>query len=222
MSTVQNLYHQLWNTYGPQGWWPIFYSEDVAGFHKTKYYTPSSLQGKFEVCLGAILTQNTSWTNAQQALSYLSSAGLLSSEKLLAYPTEELASIIRCSGYYRQKAKKISVFATWWQSRIDKDMPPLRSELLDLWGIGMETADSILCYAYHEPVFVSDAYTKRLFLETGLLSDPQASYIKVQELGQQIQPLKGQDITIAYQEFHALIVQHMKVINKRKQVKTLQ
>lgn len=212
--SVQDLYRRLWDTYGPQGWWPVYFFEGSPGYHINKYPFPLSAAGRFEVCLGALLTQNTTWINAKHALVHLFEEGLLSAEKLCNISHEDLATIIYCCGYYRQKAKKVQMFSQWWQ-KSDTEQVPSRAQLLALWGIGQETADSILSYAYHQSIFVADTYAKRLFFQEGLLPHAKASYQQVQTIGSQIQPLAGQDQILAYQEFHALIAEHMKTIGKK-------
>jgi endonuclease III related protein len=148
--TVRAIYRKLSRAWGPQHWWPA--------------ETP------FEVIVGAILTQNTSWTNVERALANLRAAGALSVEGIRKLPVEQLEPLVRPSGYFRQKAQRLKEFmdfldATYGGSLEVMFATPtleLRERLLAQKGIGPETADSILLYAGHHPVFVVDAYTRRV------------------------------------------------------------
>lgn len=147
---VRAIYRKLTRTWGPQHWWPA--------------ETP------FEVIVGAILTQNTSWTNVERAMASLRSAGALTLERIHKLPIEELEVLVRSSGYFRQKAKRLKSFAAFVHEKYDGSLdrmfqtptPRLRDELLSLNGIGPETADSILLYAGNHETFVVDAYTRRV------------------------------------------------------------
>ncbi|MGL4524525.1 MAG: endonuclease III domain-containing protein [Spirochaetia bacterium] len=212
IKNVQELYISLWNLYGSQGWWPLSFTENQIGYHHGSYFQPSTIQGQFEVCIGTILTQNTRWENAHKALANLYHADLLQANILQKTSDEILSDLIRPSGYFRQKIKKIKIFVDWWiefHQKSNKETPS-RQELLGLWGIGEETADSILCYAYHQCVFVADAYTKKLFFLHGLIKSMQVTYREIQVVGERIQPIKTQEQSSAYKEFHALIVHHSK------------
>jgi len=148
--TVRAIYRTLASAWGPQHWWPA--------------ETP------FEVIVGAILTQNTSWTNVEKAIANLRTADALGVEKVRALPLLELERLIRPSGYFRQKAARLKQFVAYVDERyagsvasmLTTPLLPLRTELLALKGIGPETADSILLYAGHHPIFVVDAYTRRV------------------------------------------------------------
>lgn len=174
---------------GPMNWWPAD--------------TP------FEVCLGAILTQNTSWKNVAKAISRLKALGLLGVESIARLSVEELAPIIRSSGYYNQKAKKIKSFVDYFISRYSGkpelmaqiDMEILRDELLVINGIGPETVDSILLYALNKPSFVVDAYTRRILYRQDLVKDD-ISYQKLRAFCMKNLPRD----TGLYNEFHAQLV----------------
>ncbi|HZM10503.1 MAG TPA: hypothetical protein VFC15_09865 [Candidatus Limnocylindrales bacterium] len=148
--TVRAIYRKLSRAWGPQHWWPA--------------ETP------FEVITGAILTQNTSWTNVERALSKLREAGMLSVEGLSQLPLDGLEQLVRSSGYFRQKALRLKSFIAFLDenhggsldSLLATPTEQLREELLAQKGIGPETADSILLYAGHHPIFVVDAYTRRV------------------------------------------------------------
>ncbi len=152
---LPTLYDRLFQTLGPQTWWPAD--------------TP------FEVVVGAILTQNTAWRNVRISISLLRENGLLSQGALRAIPEGELALLIRSSGYFNQKARRLKAFLghldRHWQGDLNRflsqDMDRLRIELLGMHGIGPETADSIILYAAEKPSFVVDAYTLRIFSRHG-------------------------------------------------------
>ena len=155
---LQEVFDKLLNTYGPQHWWPG--------------------ESRFEIVVGAILTQNTSWKNVEQAINNLRDADLLSPEKLFALGHEELAELIRPAGYFRLKSGRLRNFLTYLlethQGDLDAmfacELSALRVELLAVNGIGPETADSILLYAGGLPTFVVDTYTARILKRHGMLS----------------------------------------------------
>jgi len=193
-----DIYHRLLEIYGPQGWWPA--------------------DSPFEVVLGAILTQNTAWRNAESALASLKDVVPLDPESILNLDEETLLNSIRPSGYYRQKAHKLRIICRYLADNYDGDLAnmetkgtaELRGELLDLHGIGPETADSILLYALNRPVFVVDAYTIRLFERLGHLSID-SSYNQVQEMFMKsLEPDPA-----VYNEYHALIVIHGKELCRK-------
>lgn len=150
------LYQKLLAFYGPQGWWP---SDD-----------------SFEVCLGAILTQNTSWKNVEKALANLKRAEVCSINHILALTDSDLGRLIYPSRYFNSKSKTLKEFARCvlekFKGELDQflELPveDLRHELLGIWGIGNETADDIILYAAKKPTFVIDAYTRRVGLRLGL------------------------------------------------------
>lgn len=202
------LYKLLWDNFGPRGWWPLLIKEDgftQQGYHPGIYDRPKSADEIWEVCCGAVLAQNTSWNNVFKALGHLKEAGVMGHQSIIKIEQEKLAELIRSSGYYNQKAKKLKILACFMEveNYLDLENPPTREKLLSLWGIGPETADSILLYAYHQPFFVIDAYTRRVvrrFLNQKELSD--SAYNKLADVFARAKP---KDI-IYYQEFHALIV----------------
>jgi len=156
---VRRIYRKLAQAWGPQHWWPA--------------ETP------FEVIVGAILTQNTSWTNVERAMAQLRGAGVLSVEGIRNVPLAELESLIKSSGYFRQKAQRLKDFAGFVDVQFGGALEQmfalptdvLRAELLKQKGIGMETADSILLYAGLHPLFVVDAYTRRIFERHGIVTE---------------------------------------------------
>lgn len=210
MNQIQRVYRALLAFHGPQGWWPIINPRTfLSEYH---VHAPRGKDDFFEISIGAILTQNIAWKNVDSALGALKRKGLLDPESLRKIRTEHLAMLIRPTGYYNQKAKKIKHFLTWYGSRgwnyphIKKlDAMLLRDELLAVHGIGPETADSILLYALDRPVFVVDAYTRRVFTRIGAISGDE-SYTGIQELFHK--SIKRS--TRVYNEYHALIVAHGK------------
>ena len=192
-SLIPRIYALLLDAYGPQGWWP------VGGRYFPKRHDP------FEVTVGAILTQNTSWKNASMAVEELRSREMLSVNAILNTAIEKLAGAIRCSGYYNQKAdrlKRVCQFLHSADGRI-----PSREELLAIKGIGPETADSILLYAYHIPLFVIDAYTRRVFSRIGMICG-HTPYDELQGLFMKHLPVDEK----LFNEYHALIVYHAKAV----------
>ncbi len=198
-NAIYSIYTLLLKEFGPQGWWP------VAGT-----YFPSKENG-FEIILGAVLTQNTSWHNAATALENLRSRGLLDPQKIIGLSNHELALCIKSSGYYNQKANRLKKVCEFYLSCTRSDIVPSREELLSIKGIGPETADSILLYAYHVPVFVVDAYTRRTFLRIGQINEKN-TYSEIQDVFIRNLPRNEK----LYNEYHALIVKHGKDICRNK------
>ena len=195
------VYNKLYNYYGAQGWWPI--NKNYSGKLRLNYGE------KFEICLGAILTQNTSWTNVEKTLSNLRKNNILNINKLRLIDINKLAELIKSSGYNNQKSKKIKQFIKF----LDSDKEINRENLLDVWGIGKETADSILLYAYNKPYFVIDTYTRRIFSRLGFC-DEKIDYDKLQDLFH-----SGLDKNfILFNEYHALVVEHAKVFCRKTPV----
>ncbi|MFH1848139.1 MAG: endonuclease III domain-containing protein [Candidatus Omnitrophota bacterium] len=187
--TLIKIYKKLYGAFGPQRWWP----GDTA----------------FEVMIGAVLTQNTAWSNVEKAIRNLRSAGLLNQKKFAAVPVKRLALLIRPSGYYNMKAMRLKNAMTYIDRNFGGSLKKLfaletaelRKTLLGINGIGQETADSIILYAAEKPVFVVDAYTKRIFSRHRIIPGD-ASYEAVQKLFMSNLPKK----TRLYNEYHALIV----------------
>jgi endonuclease-3 related protein len=187
------IFHKLHHQYGPLYWWPA--------------ETP------FEVCIGAILTQNTNWANVEKAIANLKRSSLLTPQAIMELPIAHLAQEIRPSGYYNVKSRRVKEFVTHlcshYQGVLDlmfrTPADDLRIELLAIKGIGRETCDSILLYAGNIPSFVVDAYTIRLFTRLGMLSGS-PGYEQTRSFFMSNLPTD----TGLYNEFHALIVQHCK------------
>jgi len=186
---LADYFHKLFDAHGPQHWWPG--------------------RSRFEVIVGAILTQSTSWTNVEAAIRNLRAARLLAPLAIRNISPAKLAKRIRPSGYFRQKAKKLKAFTHFLFSvyggsltrMFQTPTETLRGQLLSVHGIGPETADSILLYAGEHSVFVIDAYTRRI-VERHSLATPKHSYEDLRSLFESNLPRDAQ----LFNEFHALIV----------------
>lgn len=185
------IYERLSKHFGPQHWWP---GEDP-----------------FEIMVGAVLTQNTAWTNVEKAITNLKREGLLSIEALTALPDQLLAEKIIPCGYYNLKAHRLKNLLSLIQQEYDgivadffaNGLHELREILLGVKGIGPETADSILLYAAEKPIFVVDAYTHRILSRHNLIFEDEADYHQIQELFMDVLP----EETALFNEYHALLVQ---------------
>jgi len=210
-NTLLEIFRRLGKAYGYQGWWPLQTRAGSKGYNGEGYRLSPEVGGELsdeellEVGVGAVLTQNTTWKNARTALIALRTRGLLNLDSLLRIETGELAEVIRSCGYYNQKAQKLVELARMLgrlpqagDHRVD-----MRAELLRLWGIGPETADSILLYGFGEPHFVVDAYGKRIFTRAGLVVEG-ASYREVQDFCHHMLPSDAE----LFGEYHALLVRH--------------
>jgi endonuclease-3 related protein len=212
------IYSFLLKEYGQQGWWPLLGQKgckptktgSVIGYHPGDYNLPKTRNQIFEVCLGAILTQNTGWPQVEMALKNLHEKNCLDPERILEMDGEALKEAIRPAGYFNQKAKKAKIFTNYFLN-LGQNRIPTREELLSLWGIGPETADSMLLYAFKVPTFVIDAYTRRIFTRLGMIHE-KSSYDDIKALFEQSLP---EDLVI-YQEYHALIVEHAKRFYQKK------
>lgn len=193
---IMRIYRALARHYGPRHWWPA--------------------QTRFEVIVGAFLTQNTSWNNVELALKNLRCAGVLNISGIRAIALPHLERLVRPSGYYRQKAARLKMFVTFLDecyrgslSRMfAQPVDALRADLLAQKGIGPETADAILLYAGKLPVFVVDAYTRRIFERHGIAG----KRVKYEQVRNQVEArfaseFPAPELADHYNEFHALIVQ---------------
>jgi len=187
------LFDRLLRTWGPQDWWPGD--------------TP------FEIMVGAVLTQNTAWSNVEKAIANLVEHGWLDADRIAGLRLADLANCLRPSGYFNVKAQRLQNFCRWYRQaggyRALARQPTgaLREALLAVNGIGPETADDILLYAFDRPVFVVDAYTRRLFSRFGLCTGEE-SY---EALRAAVEAALGADAA-AFNELHALIVRHAKEV----------
>lgn len=208
MSSPRKIYSILLKKLGPQGWWPITPRDRLVPVYHRGRYSPKTSREKLEICLGAILTQNTAWANVEKALINLNKERVLSVKKLLAINSVKLQKLIKPSGYFVQKAKKIKFFCRFlkknYSGSISKFLRQptaiLRKNLLSLWGIGFETADSILLYGASRPVFVIDSYTMRLSQRMGWFEG--LCYRGAQKFFMLSLPRSFE----IYNEFHALFV----------------
>ena len=188
-ATLTEMYRAMHERFGHQAWWP----GDTA----------------LEVCIGAILTQNTNWRNVEKALGNLRAAGLLDVQRLHALPTEQLAQLIRPAGYYNIKAKRLRNFITHVHASyggdieafLDRSVATLREDLLSISGIGRETADSIILYGARKLSFVVDTYTYRILLRHRLIA-PEDDYETIKEL---FESCLQQDVEL-WNDYHAQLV----------------
>jgi endonuclease-3 related protein len=196
---VNDIYGRLSQAYGPQHWWPA--------------------ESPFEVMVGAVLTQSAAWTNVEKAIRNLKTAQVLSPEAIRNMSFSELSEYVKPSGYYNVKARKLKALVYWFGENYADDIgrmaeietQKMREELLAVYGIGPETADSILLYALGKAVFVIDAYTKRVFSRIGLINE-EDSYNDCQRLF--TANLKAD--TALFNEYHALIVKLAKEACSKK------
>lgn len=206
---IPNLYEPLELALGFQGWWPLTGRAGRTGYDEGGYRrsreTAHALSDddRFEIGVGAVLTQNTSWDNANRALKSLHESGRLTAAAVLRCSQSELAGLIRSCGYHNQKAKKLQLLSREWEEicSVRADPPSMRERLLRVWGIGPETADSILLYAFDHPYFVVDAYARRIFTRVGV-EEGAGSYETLQKL---VHDELGRDKEILG-ELHALLV----------------
>lgn len=208
MNKIEKIYSVLLDAYGPQGWWPL----TPAGKTRTRRHSGKPRTGahRFEIMIGAVLTQNTAWTNVEKALEQLHKSELVRHDALLKVRKDRIGKLIRSAGYYNQKADRLVLISRFVKqhgikSLLAKDAGELRDMLLAVKGIGPETADSIVLYAFEKPSFVIDAYTKRIFSRVGLCS-ADVSYDELQEM---FVKTLASDVDV-FQEYHALIVEHAK------------
>jgi endonuclease-3 related protein len=195
MKSIYDIYCMLFQAYGMQNWWPA--------------------ESEFEMMAGAILTQNTSWSNVERALGNFGVN--LTPEFIQGSSVEELGAIVRPSGFFNQKAVRLKGIAKWFEKydfsvEAVKASPPekIRNELLGLDGIGFETADSIMLYAFEKPYLVIDAYTVRVFTRLGFKLP--GGYDETRQYFENKLPYKN----ALFNEFHALIVRHAKLYCKKQ------
>lgn len=184
-----NIFEILYRHFGPQYWWPA--------------------DSPFEMIVGAILTQCTTWSNVEKAIDRLKSSGMLSLESLHHADIKDIEELIKPSGYFHQKARKLKSFVSYlmdeWNGELEtflsQPIDSLRRKLLGIYGIGPETADSIILYGAHKPVFVVDQYTYRIVYRHGWFREP-FRYDKLQSFFMEVlEP----NVTM-FQEYHALVV----------------
>lgn len=190
MPTLTDYYKKLSTYFGPQHWWPA--------------------DSKIEVMVGAVLAQNTAWRNVEKAIANLKTFRLLDARKLHELDVDTLAMAVKPAGTYNQKALRLKALIAWFVERYDADFDRVRAadperirqELLDIRGIGRETADAILLYVFEFPMFVIDTYTYRMLHRHGLVGE-ETTYEEMQELFHRQLPRD----TKLFNEYHALIVE---------------
>lgn len=189
---LRRIHDRLFDRYGDLGWWPG--------------------DSPFEIMVGAVLTQNTAWSNVEKALDRLKAAGALSCKAILALPENRLAELIRPSGYFNIKADRLRQLCRFLEraggetALATLDTKALRHAVLAVKGVGPETCDDILLYAFDRPVFVIDAYTRRLLKRYGLAAGDESYEV----LRAGFEQALGPDVPL-YQHFHGLIVEHAKL-----------
>lgn len=197
LASLRQIYRRLLAAHGPQHWWP-------GG-------------SRFEIMVGAVLTQNTAWTNVERAIANLKRAKALSPPAILRASPKRLADWLRPSGYFNVKAQRLKAMCHWLveqggvRSLARLNTHDLRAGLLGVSGIGPETADDIVLYAFERPVFVIDAYTRRIFSRLGHIRGDEG-YETLRHL---FESILGSDVLI-FNEYHALIVAHGKDICRVK------
>ncbi|UCH12461.1 MAG: endonuclease III domain-containing protein [Candidatus Omnitrophota bacterium] len=198
---LSKIYNILYKIHGPRNWWPA--------------------DSPFEVIVGAVLTQNTSWENVKKAIANLKRKRKLSPRQFYKIKISELSSLIKSCGYHNIKAKRLKSFIDYlfknYKGSLSKffsnSTANIRKQLLAINGIGPETADSILLYAAGKAVFVVDAYTKRILERQGLIK-PNTAYEQIQQLFENNLPKSSK----LFNEYHALIVEHAKWVCKKKPI----
>jgi endonuclease-3 related protein len=195
---IAEIYDALYRHFGPQHWWPA--------------------ESPFEVVVGAVLTQNTNWSNVTKAIREIQRHGVLSFEGMSRLTAEEIAPLIKASGYYNLKAKRLKNLLNMiekvyreFSELLEDDILRARENLLGVTGVGQETADSILLYACNKPVFVVDAYTHRVLHRHFLVAE-ESSYDDLQAI---FTSALEEDLGI-YQEYHALLVKTAATYCKKK------
>jgi endonuclease-3 related protein len=199
MNKIIEIYHKLYRAFGPQHWWPG--------------------DSPFEIAVGAILTQNTNWANVEKAIASLKNKRALSAKGIHEMKTEKLALFIRPAGYFNVKARRLKAFIHFLINEYhgsmgrmkNEKLDTLRTKLLNVHGIGPETADSILLYALDKPVFVIDAYTKRALSRHSVINHDE-NYERIQDLFHET--LKRD--TELFNEYHALFVRLGKTYCRKK------
>ncbi len=201
------IYRRLHACYGPQHWWPG--------------------DGPFEVMVGAVLTQNTAWTNVEKAIANLKAAGVLDAKSIAHLPQQDLARLLTPAGYFNIKARRLQNFCRWYLEQGGYEAlrrwstQRLRRGLLSVNGVGHETADDMLLYAFQRPLFVIDAYTRRIFSRLGMV-DHDLSYEALRHLFESAlqRELRGsagrRRLVSLYNEYHALIVIHGKDVCRKR------
>jgi endonuclease III related protein len=209
VASAFKIFQILLKQFGSQGWWPTAPANGKRpAYHSAPLTAGHTESQRFEICIGAILTQNTAWSNVEKALCHLHEKNMMSPQKIAKAPSGILEKMIRSSGYFRQKTKKIKIFSNFLIQKYHGKITPLlkqstekvRLELLNLFGLGPETVDSMLLYAGGHPIFVVDAYTRRIGNRIGLFDTEK--YEEIQNYFHRTLDHSA----VLYNEFHALLV----------------
>ena len=213
--TPDKLYELLLSRFGNRHWWPV----------DKEYHRENRSDPRFEIMIGAILTQNTAWSNVEKALENLQRNHVLTVKKMIEIDSEKLKTMIQPSGFFNQKTQHLKDLVLYLHENFEGDLDKffnrnlhkIRMELLSLNGIGSETADSIILYAGNLPVFVVDAYTKRLCKRLPLLVEGE-TYAAIQQFFEDelCKNYPKRDIVPLYKDLHALIVELAKKYCKKK------
>ena len=213
---INDLYLELLNSFGPQGWWPIVNNRNLLCEYNVN--SPQNEKEALEICFGAILAQITNWKNVEKAIINLNRNNLIGAEKITKIKNQKLAELIKSSGYNNQKAIKLKNFCEfllkYYNGKLyllfNNGIKYLREQLLSINGIGPETADSIILYAAKKPIFVIDAYTKRILSRIGY---KEKTYEELQKLFME----SLQNNEKLFNECHALLVELGKNICKKRE-----
>ena len=200
------IYAELLDAFGAQRWWPTTLAGDEAPSYHGK---PLDAKGRFEVAVGAVLTQNTNWGNVERAVINLSRGGLLSPKGIMGAEDSAVIKAIRPSGYYNIKLRRLRAMTSWWLSNVSDaglaekvhDLAHWRDSILGVKGVGRETADSILLYCFELPTFVIDTYTRRVMARHFGVPDD-IDYDELRDIFMRSLPADPQ----LFKEFHALFV----------------
>jgi endonuclease-3 related protein len=211
----EKLYENLLNLFGKQKWWPIDY----------QYHQKNKSDPRFEIMIGAILTQNTAWDNVEKALTNLKTNKTLTINRIVDENIENIRTMIQPSGFFNQKAQRLKILASYLHDEyndnlgkfFEKDLLMTRQELLSLKGIGPETADSMLLYAGNRPIFVVDAYTKRICKRLPIENSGK-TYEEIQSFFETElkRSFPEKNMVELYKELHALIVRLAKTYCRKK------
>ncbi|MFH2106370.1 MAG: hypothetical protein ABII22_03855 [Candidatus Micrarchaeota archaeon] len=214
---LKEIYGALLFRYGYQGWWPISesgsseFSVPSFRYYSKDYSHPKNEKEQFEICIGALLTQNTNWNNVTKALGNLIQDDYLDSEKIIKLEDEKLQQLIKSSGYFRQKSERVKLFSKRWGEVLENskrmEKMEFREFLLSLKGIGKETADSMMLYAFKIPIFVIDAYTRRFCVHHKLFDSTKLDYDVYRNY---FEKNLENDYKL-FNEYHALIVRDQKL-----------
>ncbi|HMA93369.1 MAG TPA: hypothetical protein VKP30_11830, partial [Polyangiaceae bacterium] len=226
---IQRAVARMVQAYGPQGWWPVRTEcrgfkqpqgeRELRGYHPGEFAFPATRKGRWEIVCGAVLTQNTAWLNVERALDGLRVAKLTTPEALIRSDSTVVGSAIRPAGYFNQKSKYLVAAARWFiaqERSLCRATPSralleaIRPGLLEVLGVGPETADSILLYAFQLPTFVVDAYTRKVFGRIGVVQAG-FGYERIRHLFETALARHDTRRTVCeWQEAHAVIVEHAK------------